>query len=478
VPEEDIRKMEFQSMKPGEPLRFELLFIDDWIGILFLYLLHVREDYCSNMAKNFEDAISKGKFIPPEERGKPFKDWNKKYTRKSLYAKFENFLEFMKTEGLVLSRNDPGISSRAQIYKLMPEIYYNGNRRLSYHGEESKTLKTLKFLNPVDISSEELKHKRQNKPPSAEYHVSGDTINRNVSLILLELIPIATNVKRTKEKEQDHDGVMEVLEHIGKVKEYSYASILFYTWEAVKPLLILLHLYRWCKGIENGYFNSKISTIGDAISYYQSKYNTWFHEVCVDSDCRKAVIDAMEKLKTQLKIYNIKLDVDNGDITRFNIIDELKEIVQDQVKRTELFLFSWEKTPGDHNDKLKEFLRQNYDFDWTGTTKIEKKDKKTITVCNGKDSLLLKLEEEKDKITQSRKIILAINNEKTDIIVKFIDNEQYTYKKLDQNKDYSAWFYKNKDIDLLKLIDGLTVQSNLLCEFLMYYYANDIVSPE
>lgn len=474
--EKDILKIEFQSTKTGEPLRYELLFNNDWVGILFLYLLHVGEDYCSNMAKNFDDAISKRKFIPPEEREKSFKEWNKKYTRKSLYAKFENCLEFMKKEGLVLSRTDPGISSRAQIYTLMPEIFYNGIRRLSYHGEESKTLRTIKFLSSININSEELKHKRQNKPARAEYQLYADSINRNISLILLELIPIATDVKKTTEKEQDYDGVMKVLEQIGKINEYSYTSILLYTLGAIQPLLILLHLYRCYKRIEYGYFNPKISTIGDGINYYQSLHNTLFHEVCVESsvNCRKAVIEAMEKLKTQLKIYNIKLDVDNADITRFNIIDELKEIVQDQVKRTELFLFSWDETPGNHTDKLKEFLRQNYSFEWIPTTEIEKnKNKNTITVRNGKDSLLLKLEEEKNKITLNKKKILFINNMKTDFIVRFIDNKQNIYKKLDPNEDYSAWFYKDKDIDLLKLIEGLTAQSNLLCEILVYYHAGD-----
>lgn len=62
-------------------------------------------------------------------------------------------------------------------------------------------------------------------------------------------------------------------------------------------------------------------------------------------------------------------------------------------------LFSWSKIPGNNNERLLEFLKQNFGIDWIETAKIEKiDDDKTIRVSIEKSSLSLRLNDRKTKV--------------------------------------------------------------------------------
>lgn len=79
----------------------------------------------------------------------------------------------------------------------------------------------------------------------------------------------------------------------------------------------------------------------------------------------------------------------------FNIIPEKKRLVLERV-----YLFSWDEIPGKDSVKLIESLERWYPLlDWLKTAKIEKIDNnRTIRVFSEKDSILLKLNDEKTKI--------------------------------------------------------------------------------
>ncbi len=63
------------------------------------------------------------------------------------------------------------------------------------------------------------------------------------------------------------------------------------------------------------------------------------------------------------------------------------------------YLFSWDDVPGNDSGRLIDFLRQNYDIDWVKTAKIEKVDDgKTIRIFTEKNSLLLRLNDEKNGV--------------------------------------------------------------------------------
>ncbi len=63
------------------------------------------------------------------------------------------------------------------------------------------------------------------------------------------------------------------------------------------------------------------------------------------------------------------------------------------------YLFSWDEIPGNDNGKLVEFLGQKYDIYWVKTAKIEKiDDGRTINVSTEKNSLSLRLNDEKTKV--------------------------------------------------------------------------------
>jgi len=67
---------------------------------------------------------------------------------------------------------------------------------------------------------------------------------------------------------------------------------------------------------------------------------------------------------------------------------------------TESYLFCWDNIPGNDNGRLIDFLKQNYDIDWVETAKIEKiDDDKTIILSAEKNSLYLKLNDEKTNVS-------------------------------------------------------------------------------
>lgn len=68
-------------------------------------------------------------------------------------------------------------------------------------------------------------------------------------------------------------------------------------------------------------------------------------------------------------------------------------------EKTQKYLFSWDEIPGNDNGKLIDFLEKNFNIDWVKTAKIQKiDDGKTIRVYTEKNSLLLKLNDEKTEV--------------------------------------------------------------------------------
>ncbi len=95
------------------------------------------------------------------------------------------------------------------------------------------------------------------------------------------------------------------------------------------------------------------------------------------------------------------------------------------VKKKKEYLFSWEKIPGNDNQRLIEFLTQNFSIEWVKASKIEKNDNgRTIRVTSEKNYLSLKLNDEKTNVN------LEIDDGRTDkFIVEMENGELNIYKK-------------------------------------------------
>jgi hypothetical protein len=64
------------------------------------------------------------------------------------------------------------------------------------------------------------------------------------------------------------------------------------------------------------------------------------------------------------------------------------------------YLFNWDNVPGDDNEKLKEFLRDDFGIKWTENAKIRKfNDGKTIRILKDKNSAEIKINEKKEEAT-------------------------------------------------------------------------------
>ncbi len=118
------------------------------------------------------------------------------------------------------------------------------------------------------------------------------------------------------------------------------------------------------------------------------------------------------------------------------------------------YIFSWDAIPGNDNERLINFLKQNFGIDWVKKAKIEKIDSgKTIKASTEIKSLLLKLNNEENQV------YLKIDD---DIIDEF-------YAKIENGKlniyQYSTSFVRIDDRKLLsnpdKTIDCLSILCTL-----------------
>ena len=63
-------------------------------------------------------------------------------------------------------------------------------------------------------------------------------------------------------------------------------------------------------------------------------------------------------------------------------------------------VFSWDSVPGDDNEKLRDFLRDDYNFDWPKNAEILKSDDgKTISIIKDENSVKLTIDDKKEKAT-------------------------------------------------------------------------------
>ncbi len=95
----------------------------------------------------------------------------------------------------------------------------------------------------------------------------------------------------------------------------------------------------------------------------------------------------------------------------------------------EMYFFSWDEIPGNDNGRLIDFLTKNLGIELDRNTKIEKIDAgKTIKVSTEKNSLSLKLNNDKSKVN------LEIDGRPYEFIAKAENGKLNIYKELDLKK--------------------------------------------
>lgn len=128
------------------------------------------------------------------------------------------------------------------------------------------------------------------------------------------------------------------------------------------------------------------------------------------------------------------------------VSDELEVFIEVSTRHVrpeieDIYMFSWDDIPGNDNDKLLYYIEQIYDVDLEETGKIEKVDNcNTIKISAEKKSLILKLNDEKNKVTletddgRTDEFIAKIKNGKLNVyenstrIRKFKFQQPYIYR--------------------------------------------------
>ena len=102
--------------------------------------------------------------------------------------------------------------------------------------------------------------------------------------------------------------------------------------------------------------------------------------------------------KWSIPDFTIQNDNSSITIAEIQILDILARFVSFMTEYP-MYLFSWGNIPESENEKLIDFLKQNFDIDWVRTAKIEKiEDGQIIKVSFENNSLFLRLNDEKTKV--------------------------------------------------------------------------------
>ena len=163
----------------------------------------------------------------------------------------------------------------------------------------------------------------------------------------------------------------------------------------------------------------------------------------LEDDLNKSVISV--GLKNSFKTARFPLS-ENANVTKekeneWVITDKKKFIVR---KEDDAYLFCWDNVPGNGNETLIRFLRDDLDMDWVENVEINKsEDSKTIFITN-ETSAEIMIDEKKEKAT------LKIGN--YDLKVKKENGKPNIYKagKLNVYRDSPIfWFFISLVVSLL-----------------------------
>ena len=113
-------------------------------------------------------------------------------------------------------------------------------------------------------------------------------------------------------------------------------------------------------------------------------------------ECIGGISEASEEVAEKL------IPVMKGKIEVEKDIGKIKECICEIALEREIsfwYLFSWDDVPGNDSRRLIEFLEDDLEVEWVENAEIKKSDNgKTITVTNGKTSLIFKLNEGENKV--------------------------------------------------------------------------------
>lgn len=148
--------------------------------------------------------------------------------------------------------------------------------------------------------------------------------------------------------------------------------------------------------------------------------NREFWKVIINNliyELEKFAYNHEELTKYRKKLQNkIKM---NEKLAENDIIDGIRDIIIDSKIKGLLKIFSWDEIPGKDNNRLIEYLKQNFGINWVNTAKIQKTDENTIRLSSGDKFVSFKLDSKRTKA------ILEFWNGKTDeFIVKTVKNDK------------------------------------------------------
>ena len=143
---------------------------------------------------------------------------------------------------------------------------------------------------------------------------------------------------------------------------------------------------------------------------------------------------------------------DHDPVTQ-QMIDSLQGMLRTIIKSA--YLFSMDSVPGDDDEKLKEFLREDFDIGWAADAEIRKcDDDKTISISKDENSAKIIVDEKKEKatlkITDGRTHELKVKTENGKLIIYKRGNEETLREIFTLYHNTSDELFKLKNYQMLK----------------------------
>lgn len=326
------------AMTKFQPNTFEQLLTDNDIQIiLIMYLLQVP-DYPSRIVENFSKAIEDQAWT---HHGKKDGMRDMKTIKKNIKSLEEN--------NIIKRYHEPKITAKGKttFYQIIPEILFNGLQVLGSDSESIDVLKT-RHANRSTIPKLERQIMDNAEPPNVDHRVQLGPINRNISIVLTNLIPNLIEANREVDNKlvQDKEKVRLVIETINKVKKFNYISLLIYITKMLIPIRLMVNNIRCLNktfscGCEmdsksncwtvDAVKNIDNYTIG-VNNYFQSMFEVEMNAICLNESISENCETNMNRIIDSAKIYNLK---------DFGL--KIKEVIEQELRRQYGDQFSYNK---------------------------------------------------------------------------------------------------------------------------------------
>lgn len=237
----------------------------------------------------------------------------------------------------------------------------------------------------------------------------------------------STGKKEVMASEGENKVAIENILHKYSYIEKYYKHYITSFMKKQHPLISLIFDESKDLAMLNNYLE-KLDSFSDVLRLIKKSKNPRdFFNIMSEFNVASLLIDKVDKIKVIVS-KNSSPDFEI-EIFRKTLTIEVKRI-EDKREKVEKYLLSWDCVPGDDDEKLKKFLKDDLDIGWTENAEIRKsEDGKTLSISKDEKRSEIKLDAIKKiatlKISDGRTFYLNVKKEHGKLNI-YIEDKSYT----------------------------------------------------